>query len=113
MATSMSAEPMAGPHSSPAANSTDDDQPLTRDTKSSGNPTQLHIVHSAERSPSAHPSGSSSATARDGPPAMLDRSVQAQIGRLLRDVFADVAREPVPDRFVRLLAELQTKEEPR
>jgi Anti-sigma factor NepR len=46
---------------------------------------------------------------------MLDRTVQAQIGRLLRDVFADVSSEPVPDRFVTLLAELEgkSKEEPR
>ncbi len=46
---------------------------------------------------------------------MLDRAVQAQIGRLLRDVFADVAAEPVPERFVTLLAELETKtkEKPR
>ncbi|HWE17368.1 MAG TPA: NepR family anti-sigma factor [Hyphomicrobiaceae bacterium] len=44
---------------------------------------------------------------------MLDRTVQAQIGRLLRDVFADVADEPVPDRFVTLLAQLEAKEKPR
>jgi hypothetical protein len=41
---------------------------------------------------------------------MLDRTVQAQIGRLLRDVFADVAGEPVPERFVSLLAALESKE---
>ncbi|NJO36148.1 MAG: hypothetical protein HC869_26935 [Rhodospirillales bacterium] len=41
---------------------------------------------------------------------MLDRSVQAQIGRLLRDIFADVAEEPVPKRFVELLEALETKE---
>jgi hypothetical protein len=41
---------------------------------------------------------------------MLDRMVQAQIGRLLRDVFTDVADEPVPDRFVMLLAELESKD---
>jgi hypothetical protein len=44
---------------------------------------------------------------------MLDRTVQAQIGRLLRDVFADVAAEPVPERFVTLLEKLETKERPR
>jgi hypothetical protein len=114
MANSMCAEPMAGPQSNLAPNSTDDD-PLTQDTKSSGSLTHPHlrIVHSAERSPdlsSAYRSCSSSDAACDGSPAMLDRSVQAQIGRLLRDVFADVACEPVPDRFIRLLAELETKE---
>jgi hypothetical protein len=42
---------------------------------------------------------------------MLDRTVQAQIGRMLRDIFADVAAEPVPERFVELLAALDAKEE--
>jgi hypothetical protein len=41
---------------------------------------------------------------------MLDRSVQVQIGRMLRDVFADVADEPVPERFVKLLEALEVKE---
>ena len=44
---------------------------------------------------------------------MLDRMVQAQIGRMLRDIFADVACEPVPQRFVELLAALDMKEERR
>jgi Anti-sigma factor NepR len=41
---------------------------------------------------------------------MLDRTVQVQIGRMLRDIFADVAAEPVPQRFVELLAALEMKE---
>ena len=44
---------------------------------------------------------------------MMDRTIQAQIGRMLRDVFADVAAEPVPARFVTLLAALEVKEEHR
>jgi hypothetical protein len=44
---------------------------------------------------------------------MLDRTVQAQIGRMLRDVFAGVAADPVPDRFITLLAELEAKERSR
>jgi hypothetical protein len=32
---------------------------------------------------------------------------------LLRDVFADVADEPVPDRFIALLAQLDAKEKRR
>ena len=44
---------------------------------------------------------------------LLDRSVQAQIGRMLRDVFSDLAAEPVPDRFVRLLEALETQEKLR
>jgi hypothetical protein len=41
---------------------------------------------------------------------LLDRSVQAQIGRMLRDVFSDLAEEPVPERFVRLLEALEAQE---
>jgi hypothetical protein len=44
---------------------------------------------------------------------MLDRTVQAQIGRMLRDIFADVAAEPVPQRFVKLLTALDDKERRR
>ena len=50
---------------------------------------------------------------RDGSTGMLDRTVQAQIGRMLRDVFADVAAEPVPPRFIKLLAALDAKEKQR
>jgi hypothetical protein len=41
---------------------------------------------------------------------LLDRSVQGQIGRMLRDLFSDVAEEPVPERFIRLLEALECKE---
>ena len=44
---------------------------------------------------------------------LLDRSVQAQIGRMLRDVFSGLAEEPVPDRFVRLLEALEAQEKLR
>ena len=114
MANLVPAEPLAGSEHSPL----DDDNELTRQAKSSGSLHQPHlrIVHSTDhvKAPSAdmlppdrsrHPP--------DRPPAMLDRSVQAQIGRLLRDVFADVAGEPVPERFVDLLAKLENKEKPR
>jgi hypothetical protein len=41
---------------------------------------------------------------------MLDRSLQAQIGRQLRAIYSDIANEDVPDRFVRLLEALEAKE---
>lgn len=47
------------------------------------------------------------------PRGMLDRSLQAQLGRQLRSIFSDVASEPVPDRFVKLLEELEAKEKRR
>ena len=69
----------------------------------------LHLVHSvAPQGPSIMKSPPMRQGERNG---RLDRSVQVQIGRLLRDVFADVAEEPVPERFVMLLEALQSKEQ--
>lgn len=45
-----------------------------------------------------------------GTHGMADRSLQALLGRQLRAIFADVANEPVPDRFVRLLEALAARE---
>ena len=44
---------------------------------------------------------------------MLDRSLQAQLGRQLRAIFSDVAQEPVPDRFIKLLEALEAREKRR
>jgi hypothetical protein len=44
---------------------------------------------------------------------MLDRSLQAQLGRQLRAIFSDVAEEPVPERFIKLLEALEAKEKRR
>jgi hypothetical protein len=44
---------------------------------------------------------------------MLDRSLQAQLGRQLRAIFTDVANEPVPKRFIALLEELAAREKGR
>ena len=114
MANRISAEPMAAQQRNPA----DVDKPLTQETKSSGSvsqPPHLRIVHSADRfqAPEAGAPPPQQRQAFDRAPAMLDRTVQAQIGRLLRDVFADVADEPVPERFITLLAQLEAKEKPR
>ncbi len=42
---------------------------------------------------------------------MIDRGLQATIGGKLRDFFADIAQEPVPDRLVQLLEALDSKKE--
>ena len=47
------------------------------------------------------------------PRGMLDRSLQAQLGRQLRSIFADVANDPVPERFVKLLEALEAREKQR
>jgi hypothetical protein len=113
MANIGSAEPLAGPEQNPL----DDDNTLTQKAKSSAMLPQPHLrlVHStdAKDPPADMRSPDRRSHSSDRPPAMLDRSVQAQIGRLLRDVFADVAGEPVPERFIDLLAKLETTEKPR
>lgn len=120
MTNTGAAEPLPAVQRDPA----DDDKPLTQQEKSSGSPSQpqLRIVHSVDRvhtpSTAKMPPSDRAIPDSEKPPAMLDRAVQVQIGRLLRDVFADVAEEPVPDRFVTLLAELEklenkSREKPR
>jgi hypothetical protein len=46
-------------------------------------------------------------------PGMIERSLQAQLGRQLQVIFSDVAEEPVPDRFIKLLEELEAREKRR
>jgi hypothetical protein len=47
------------------------------------------------------------------PDAMLEAELQAQIGRQLRAVYDEVVNEAVPDRFLRLLEELERKQTER
>jgi hypothetical protein len=49
----------------------------------------------------------------NAPRGMLDRSLQAQLGRQLRAIFSDVAQEPVPERFIKLLEALEAREKRR
>lgn len=42
----------------------------------------------------------------------LDTEVQAHIGRQLRAGYVDILNQPVPDRFLDLLAELDRREAP-
>jgi hypothetical protein len=44
------------------------------------------------------------------PRGLLDRSLQAQLGRQLRAIFSDVEQEPIPDRFIKLLEALEDRE---
>jgi hypothetical protein len=45
--------------------------------------------------------------------AMLEGDLQAHIGRQLRAVYEEVVNEDVPDRFVKLLEELERKKAER
>ena len=55
------------------------------------------------RSGGAHVSGDSPGTEPDG----LSPSLQAHIGRHVRAVFDEVAREPIPEHLLRLLKDLE------
>ena len=74
-------------------------------------PPRLYIIHNADAANAA-----SNKTMNRAPypwvrsQGMVDRTLQAQIGRMLRDVFSDVAEEAVPERFIRLLEALEAKE---
>jgi len=50
-------------------------------------------------------------TQRKSDPSQLDPDVQAHIGRQLRAGYVDILNQPVPDRFLELLAELGDRED--
>lgn len=41
----------------------------------------------------------------------LDQLAQSKIGKILRDGYDEVVKEPVPDKFLTLLASLEASEE--
>lgn len=46
-------------------------------------------------------------------PRIMDRHMQSELGRHLRAMFDDVASSPVPDKFLKLLQDLESKEKQR
>ena len=68
---------------------------------------KFYVVHNG------NDTGDHAAAAKAKGRGMLDRSLQAQLGNLLRSVFSDVAEEPVPERFVKLVEALADREEDR
>jgi len=92
-----------------------DDNSLFRQEKGAAGANQplLRIVYCADRVREPSLDMNTASPRRPAPDrsgGMLDRTVQAQIGRMLREIFVDVAAEPVPQRFVELLAALDAKE---
>jgi Anti-sigma factor NepR len=51
--------------------------------------------------------GGATKTAGDGPENGLSLTLQAHIGRHVRAVFDEVAREPIPEHLLRLLRDLE------
>jgi hypothetical protein len=74
-------------------------------------PYLAHSKNDREREGSMDPPGPSDLYGV--PRGMLDRSLQAQLGRQLRAIFSDVAQEPVPERFIKLLEALEAREKRR
>ena len=46
----------------------------------------------------------------DAYPAALDPKIQAVLGKALRAMSQDIVAEPVPDKFLALLAKLESRE---
>jgi hypothetical protein len=61
--------------------------------------------------PPPPPSSQPPSKCKDPNRSGFDRSVQVEIGRLLKDAYSEVTLEPVPDRFIRFLETLKDKEE--
>jgi hypothetical protein len=73
---------------------------------------KLHLVHNEP---------SRGGSMRAGPPSqrppkgagMLDRSQQERIGAVLRESFADIEKEPLPERLSKLIKDLHKEEKHR
>ena len=95
-----------------AAETSQNDQPdQPRQPMSENKPYLAHSKNDREQEASMEPSRPSDL--HNAPRGMLDRSLQAQLGRQLRAIFSDVAQEPVPDRFIKLLEALEAREKRR
>jgi len=98
-----------------AAEGSQDEQPKkskkSRQSMSENKPHLGHGKNDRKREGTMEPARPSDLY--NAPRGMLDRSLQAQLGRQLRAIFSDVAQEPVPDRFVKLLEALEAREKRR
>lgn len=45
------------------------------------------------------------------PPVPVDRKIQTHLGRTLKASYEELIRQPVPDRFIELLKELEAQED--
>ena len=79
----------------------------------SGTPSHLRVAYSANSVKNGTPAWLECPMSSGGAGSLLDRTSQARIGQMLRHIFSDVAEEPVPDRFVKLLEALQAQENAR
>jgi hypothetical protein len=95
-----------------AAETSQNEQPERSPQSMSKN--KPYLAHSKnDREPEANMEPPRPSDLYNAPRGMLDRSLQAQLGRQLRAIFSDVAQEPVPERFVKLLEALEAREKRR
>ena len=72
-----------------------------QDSDKQGQACDMDPRHTAETIPAPSPPATG---------AMLEADLQAHIGRHLRAVYDEVVKEEVPDRFLKLLRELERKQ---
>jgi hypothetical protein len=100
--------------SAPAAAGEGGESDLVKQSRKSMKENKPYLAHSKgnwERETGMEPSRPSDRYS--APRGMLDRSLQAQLGRQLRAIFSDVEQEPIPDRFIKLLEALESREKRR
>jgi Anti-sigma factor NepR len=94
-----------------AAEGNQDEPKKSRQSMSESKPYANHGKNDRKRETTMEPPRPSDL--HNAPRGMLDRSLQAQLGRQLRAIFSDVAQEPVPERFIKLLEALEAREKRR
>jgi hypothetical protein len=104
--THLSAPAAAGPEASQQ-----EQRKQSRQSMGQNKPYLAHSQNDRERDGGMDPPRPSDLCS--APRGMLDRSLQAQLGRQLRAIFSDVAQEPVPERFIKLLEALEAREKRR
>ena len=73
---------------------------------------RLHLVHNEQRRGASMRAGLPAQRPGQGA-GMLDRSLQERIGAVLRESFADIENEPLPERLSKLIAALHGEEKRR
>lgn len=63
----------------------------------------------AGNAPGAEPQGAAPSAASGAPDRAAPMDIQAYIGTRLREVYEDVAKQPIPDRFLELMRQLDAK----
>jgi hypothetical protein len=71
---------------------------------------QRKLMGSQGKPPGQQPMKNDEREAEAKPGARVDANVRAHLGRKLKTAYQSLIEEPVPDRFVKLLEELRSKE---